>query len=60
LKSTELHRIITRNGWRLLRQDGTSHCLYEKNGKIIIVPYHGAKEVPTGICNKILKEADLK
>jgi predicted RNA binding protein YcfA (HicA-like mRNA interferase family) len=52
--------MIIRNGWKLLRQDGTSHCLYEKAGKTIVVPYHGAKEVPTGICNKILKEADLK
>jgi len=27
-----------------------------KNGKKIIIPFHGSKEVPTGTCNKILKK----
>ncbi|MDR1983758.1 MAG: type II toxin-antitoxin system HicA family toxin [Prevotellaceae bacterium] len=58
MKSTELHRKLIKKGWKLIRQDGTSHCAYEKNGKIIIVPYHGAKEVPTGTCKKILKQVN--
>jgi len=55
VKSTELHRIAVKYGWVLIRQDGTSHRIYEKNGEILVIPYHGAKEVPTGTCNKILK-----
>jgi predicted RNA binding protein YcfA (HicA-like mRNA interferase family) len=39
-----------------MSQDGTSHRHYEKNGKILIIPFHGAKEVPTGTCNKILRQ----
>jgi hypothetical protein len=28
--------------------------------RLIRADYHGAKEIPTGICNTILKAADLK
>jgi mRNA interferase HicA len=55
VKSSELIRIAQKNGWRLSNQDGTSHREYEKNGKTIIIPFHGSKEVPTGTCSKLLK-----
>jgi len=55
VKSTELNRKAVAYGWKLLYQDGTSHRYYGKNGEIICIPYHGAKEVPTGTCQKILK-----
>jgi len=55
MKSSELIRIAERYGWKLSGQDGTSHREYEKNGRKIIIPYHGAKEVPTGTCKTILK-----
>ena len=55
MKSSELIRIAQKYGWILSKQDGTSHREYEKSGKKIIIPFHGTKEVPTGICHKILK-----
>jgi len=55
MKSSELNRFAVRYGWTLLYQDGTSHRYYEKNEETICIPYHGAKEVPTGTCHKILK-----
>jgi len=55
MKSSELIRIAQEYGWKLSKQDGTSHREYEKNGRKIIIPYHGAKEVPTGTCKTILK-----
>ena len=51
----ELIKIAKQYGWKLVEQDGTSHRVYEKNEKKIIIPFHGAKEVPTGTCSKILK-----
>jgi len=60
MKSTELHRMLINNGWQFKKQKGTSHCHYEKDGKKLVVPYHGAKEVPTGLCNRILKDAGIK
>jgi predicted RNA binding protein YcfA (HicA-like mRNA interferase family) len=55
MKSRELNRIAVKHGWKLIRQDGTSHRHYEKGGQILIIPYHGAKEVPIGTSNGILK-----
>jgi mRNA interferase HicA len=59
MKSTELHRKIKRNNWHHLKTEG-SHYIYEKNGVKYPVPYHGAKEVGTGLLNKIIKEMGLK
>jgi len=54
MKSTELTRFAEQEGWQIKRQAG-SHRVYEKNGKMIIIPFHGSKEVPTGTAKKILK-----
>lgn len=59
MKSSELHRIIKKNGWQPIRQAG-SHVIYEKGGKLVSVPYHGAKEMGTGIANKFIREMGLK
>ena len=59
MKCAELVRKAEKAGWRFLEQNG-SHRLYEKDGNIICIPFHGSKEVPTGTCNKILKELVLK
>lgn len=45
MKSSELHRLILKNGWQKVRQAG-SHVIYEKNGvRSKPVPYHGSDEV---------------
>ena len=59
MKSNELHRIIMRNKWVLLKSEG-SHYIYEKDGKRYPVPYHGSKEVGFGLLKKITKEMKLK
>lgn len=59
MKSREFHRMIKRNGWKLVRTEG-SHYIYEKNFRTYPVPYHGAKEIPEGLRKKIVKEMALK
>ena len=59
MKSSELHRLILKNGWQKVRQAG-SHVIYEKDGKVVSVPYHGAKEMGTGIANKFIRGMGLK
>lgn len=59
MKSSELHKLILSNGWRIVRQTG-SHIVYEKNGVRYPVPFHGSKEVGTGIEKKIKREIGLK
>lgn len=59
MKPKELLRLLKHNGWRVLRQNGTSHCVLVKDGKRVIVPVHNA-EMSKGLCESILKDAGLK
>ncbi len=59
MKSSELNKLILRNGWKALRQSG-SHIIYEKDGLHYPVPFHGSKEVGKGLEMKIKKEMGLK
>ena len=58
MKFNELHRLIRKNGWVVLRRG--KHVIYEKEGKRFPVPDHGSKEVGKGLENKIKKEMGLK
>lgn len=60
MKSNELDRKVSRTEAKFLYQEGSSHKYYEYKGTVFAVPMHGAKEVPTGTCNKILKIVGLK
>lgn len=55
MKSSELHRLILKNGWKHIRTAG-SHYIYEKDGKPYPVPFHGTKEVGKGIEKKSRKK----
>ncbi len=58
MKSSEFHRVIKKNGWRLIKAEG-SHYIYEKGGRTYPVPFHGAKEMGEGLRKKIIKEMGL-
>lgn len=59
MKSSEFHRLVKKNGWRYIKSEG-SHYIYEKNGRIYPVPFHGAKELGKGLEIKMRKEMDIK
>jgi len=61
MKFNELVRLLERNGFTLVREKGSIRY-YGKPGldRLIRIDYHGAKEVPTGTCNAILKAAGLR
>jgi predicted RNA binding protein YcfA (HicA-like mRNA interferase family) len=61
VKFSELVRILERNGLELVKEKGSIRY-YAKPGldRLIRIDYHGAKEVPTGTCQAILKAAGLK
>lgn len=58
MKYSELIRLIERNGWLRVRQNG-SHIIYEKNGKRYTVPNHGSKEIAKGLERKIKRDMEL-
>jgi len=59
MKSSELNKLILRNGWEPIRQRG-SHIIYEKDCIRYTATFHGSKEVGTGLAAKIKKEMGLK
>lgn len=58
MKYDEFHRLIIRNGWKVVRQSG-SHVIYMKDGRTYPVPYHRGKELGKGLERKIIKEMEL-
>jgi predicted RNA binding protein YcfA (HicA-like mRNA interferase family) len=60
---TALHliRLLNEAGWYEVRQKG-SHKIFKHDEKIttLVVPSHGAKDIPIGTLNNILKMAGLK
>ena len=61
MRFSELVRLLEKDGFRILNEK-VSVRYYRKPGwpRIIRVDYHGAKEVPTGTCQSILKAAGLR
>jgi len=61
MKSSELLKILTKDGWYIVRQSG-SHMMmrhYEKEGSISF-PFHASQEVKKGLLSAILKKANIK
>ncbi len=61
MKFSELVRLLERNGFELVKEKGSIRY-YAKPGvdKLIRIDYHGSREIPSGICEAILKAAGLK
>ncbi|MCI9611722.1 MAG: addiction module toxin, HicA family [Eubacterium sp.] len=58
MKDKDLLKLLKKNGWDIVRINGSHHVL-QKNGQTTVVPIHG-KDVPAGLLNAILKETGLK
>jgi mRNA interferase HicA len=62
MKSSELVRMLKRDGWYVVRQSGSHMIIMEhptKKGQIVC-PSHGSQEVGKGLERKIKKDAGLK
>jgi len=60
MSGKELGRIVERNGWVLLRIQG-SHHIYGRPGSRVrlSIPVHGNKPLKLGLLKHLLKLADL-
>ncbi len=61
MKSSKLFQILTQDGWYIESQKG-SHLKMKHGTKkgLIIVPFHGSKEIGKGLEKKLLKQAGIK
>ena len=61
MKSSQLYRILTKDGWYAVSQKGSHIKMKHPTKKgIIIFPNHGSSEIGKGLENKILKDAGIK
>ncbi len=60
LSGKDLLKLLEKNGWQLLRING-SHHIYGKSGSVIrlSVPVHGNQSLKTGLLRHLLKMAGL-
>jgi len=61
MTAKEVEKFILKKDWFFVRQAG-SHKIYKNksmNG-IVVIPFHGSKDIPKGTLNSILKKAGLK
>ena len=58
MRQKDLLKLLKKNGWRLIRINGSHHVL-QRGEQTITVPIHG-KDVPIGLLNRILKETGLR
>ncbi|MEL5895040.1 type II toxin-antitoxin system HicA family toxin [Bacteroides sp. GD17] len=60
MKSTELHRLFIKKGWRFDHAEGSHYFYKNEKGELTEpVPYHGAKEMGKGLANKLIKKYGL-
>ncbi len=61
MTAKELEKLVKERGWYLVRKKG-SHNIY-KHGSykgIIVIPFHGKKDIPIGTLKSIMRQADIK
>ncbi len=59
MSGKELLKRLRDDGWELDRVHG-SHFIMKKGDRTLSVPCHGDKPIPTGLLEKLLKQAGLK
>ena len=60
VKSSELFRLLKKEGWYVVRQRGSHHIMrHREKDKELSVPIHAGKEMKIGMLKYILKEAGI-
>ena len=59
LKAKEIARILKRNGFELIAQQGSHQKWRHANGRQVIVPAHGNKPIPIGTLKSIIEGSGL-
>lgn len=60
LKSSELIKLLEKNGWVLDRIKGSHHQFTHPNFSFVVTVPHPRKDLKKGTLNQILKSAKLK
>ena len=58
-KAREVGKVLNSLGYALSRQSGSHAIFKNKEGKRIVVPVHGSKEISVGVFLSILSDLDM-
>lgn len=61
MTAREVEKKIIQIGWFFVRQKG-SHKIYKHDIEqgIVVIPFHGSKDIPKGTLSSILKKAKIE
>lgn len=61
MTAKQAEKLIKKEGWFFVRQTG-SHVIYKHDQLIgiVVIPFHGSRDLPKGTLNSILKKAGVK
>ena len=61
MTAKQLEKMLKDAGWYFDRQKG-SHRIYKHKHirGIVVIPFHGSKDLPEGTLNSIMKKAGIK
>lgn len=59
MNAKEILKLAQKNGWSIKSQKGSHIKLEHSDGRIIIIPYHGSKDIKLGTAKQILKQLGL-
>lgn len=59
MKYSAFFREIRKKGWWFLRQGKGSHEIWTNGEMEIAIPYHGSKELPSGLEKALRKQMGL-
>ena len=60
ISGKNLCKVLEKFGWTLVRVKGSHHIYTKENiSKIVVIPVHGNRDLPTGTLKGILKDAEL-
>ncbi len=61
MTGNQAEKLIKQKGWYFSRQNG-SHRIYKHDEipGIVVIPFHGKRDLPKGTLNSILKKAQIK
>jgi len=61
LKAKDVIRILEKNGFELIRQDGSHRFFRRPNSPgLVCVPVHGGRDIPQNTMRRIVKKSNLQ
>ncbi len=60
MTARQMEKLIMKHGFRWVRSKGSHRQYKNKKGRLVTIPFHSDKDLPTGTQNSILKQAGLK